>query len=475
MATRTLETSQLEECYIQRLAEVEAVAKARTLRRAELEAEIQQSLVEEEDPEIAERKALHQQSVEELELLIDAETSKAREAERAAAEMQAHAERLREAEALAESRARRSAELQAEIAQLESVTAADRKKELAQFEAQHAQQLEELQLSRRAQARRAEELRQRLEVMQQEEQEARALHVRRVEESYSSRIHELEAATGAQSHRRAQLEEELRLREQSEEAYAEELARLAARTWVTDLIQEHTSSVTQHEVFTFSRIKKLEALVGDAEVSRQTQMSRVEALEAQLTQAATTVEGLRSHLLAAKGAADEEEHRKNDLERQVRALRLLLQPIGDDTAKGDPSPQKMTSSQAEQRLADAQAASARAAADAAVAAMQGSSPTSPREAPKSSSLNSRSLPLRPRPGSGALGPSPRPGRRADAGADSEVSLQTPHRETSVHVNGSLSPKNAAARRPVPKTTSPQSRTSPSSGILRRGVPASKPR
>ena len=40
-------------------------------------------------------------------------------------------------------------------------------------------------------------------------------------------------------------------------------------------------SHAQDDVFTSSRIKKLEVLVGDAEISRATQMSRVEKLEAQ--------------------------------------------------------------------------------------------------------------------------------------------------------------------------------------------------
>ena len=46
-------------------------------------------------------------------------------------------------------------------------------------------------------------------------------------------------------------------------------------------MQEQLSSDTQDEVFTSSWIKKLEVLVGDAEISRATQMSRVEKLEAQ--------------------------------------------------------------------------------------------------------------------------------------------------------------------------------------------------
>ena len=67
----------------------------------------------------------------------------------------------------------------------------------------------------------------------------------------------------------------------SEEAYAEELVRLTVRTRVLDFMQEQLSSHTQDEVFTSSWIKKLEVLVGDAEISRATQMSRVEKLEAQ--------------------------------------------------------------------------------------------------------------------------------------------------------------------------------------------------
>ena len=67
----------------------------------------------------------------------------------------------------------------------------------------------------------------------------------------------------------------------SEEAYAEELVRLTVRTRVLDFMQELLSSDTQNEVFTSSWIKKLEVLVGHAEISRATQMSRVEKLEAQ--------------------------------------------------------------------------------------------------------------------------------------------------------------------------------------------------
>ena len=55
--------------------------------------------------------------------------------------------------------------------------------------------------------------------------------------------------------------------------------RLTVRTRVLDFMQERLSSDTQDEVFTSSWIKKLEVLVGDAEMSRATQMSRVEKLE----------------------------------------------------------------------------------------------------------------------------------------------------------------------------------------------------
>ena len=67
----------------------------------------------------------------------------------------------------------------------------------------------------------------------------------------------------------------------SEEAYAEELVRLTVRTRVLNFMQEQLSSDTQDEVFISSWIKKLEVLVGDVEISRASQMSRVEKLEAQ--------------------------------------------------------------------------------------------------------------------------------------------------------------------------------------------------
>ena len=57
--------------------------------------------------------------------------------------------------------------------------------------------------------------------------------------------------------------------------------RLTVRTRVLDFMQVQFSSHTQDEVFTSSWIKKLEVLVGDADTSRATQMSRVEKLEAQ--------------------------------------------------------------------------------------------------------------------------------------------------------------------------------------------------
>ena len=67
----------------------------------------------------------------------------------------------------------------------------------------------------------------------------------------------------------------------SEEAYAEELVKLTVRTWVLDFMQVQFSSDTQDEVFTSSWIKKLEVLVGNAKISRATQMSCVEKFEAQ--------------------------------------------------------------------------------------------------------------------------------------------------------------------------------------------------
>ena len=57
--------------------------------------------------------------------------------------------------------------------------------------------------------------------------------------------------------------------------------RLTVRTRVLDFIQVQFSSDTQDEVLTSSLIKNLEALIGDAEISRATQMSRVEKLEGQ--------------------------------------------------------------------------------------------------------------------------------------------------------------------------------------------------
>ena len=71
------------------------------------------------------------------------------------------------------------------------------------------------------------------------------------------------------------------MRTRPEEAYAEELVRLTVRTRVSDFMQVQFSSDTQNEVFTSSWIKKLEVPVGDAEISRATQMSRVGKLEAQ--------------------------------------------------------------------------------------------------------------------------------------------------------------------------------------------------
>ena len=57
--------------------------------------------------------------------------------------------------------------------------------------------------------------------------------------------------------------------------------RLTVRTRVLDFMYQQFSSDTQDEVFTSSWIKKLEVLVGDAEISSATQKSRVEKLEAQ--------------------------------------------------------------------------------------------------------------------------------------------------------------------------------------------------
>ena len=74
---------------------------------------------------------------------------------------------------------------------------------------------------------------------------------------------------------RAQLEEELKLRTRPEEAYAEELVKLTVRTRELDFMQVQFSSDTQDEVFTSLWIKKLEVLVGDAEISCATQMSCV--------------------------------------------------------------------------------------------------------------------------------------------------------------------------------------------------------
>ena len=55
--------------------------------------------------------------------------------------------------------------------------------------------------------------------------------------------------------------------------------RLTVRTRVLNFMQEQLLSDTQDEVFTSSWIKKLEVLVGDAEISRATQMSRVRSLK----------------------------------------------------------------------------------------------------------------------------------------------------------------------------------------------------
>ena len=78
-----------------------------------------------------------------------------------------------------------------------------------------------------------------------------------------------------------QFEEELKLRTRPEEAYAQELVRLTVRTRVLDFMQVQFSSDTQDEVFTSLWIKKLEVFVGEAKMSRATQMSRVDKLEAQ--------------------------------------------------------------------------------------------------------------------------------------------------------------------------------------------------
>ena len=52
--------------------------------------------------------------------------------------------------------------------------------------------------------------------------------------------------------------------------------RLTVRTRVLDFMQVQFSSDTQDEVFTSLWIKKLEVFVGDAMISCETQMSRVE-------------------------------------------------------------------------------------------------------------------------------------------------------------------------------------------------------
>ena len=57
--------------------------------------------------------------------------------------------------------------------------------------------------------------------------------------------------------------------------------RLTVRTRVLNFMQERLSSDTQDEVFASSWTKKLEVLVGDAEISCATQMSRVEKLQSQ--------------------------------------------------------------------------------------------------------------------------------------------------------------------------------------------------
>ena len=51
-----------------------------------------------------------------------------------------------------------------------------------------------------------------------------------------------------------------------EEAYAEELVKLTVRTPMLNCMQVQFSSNTQDEVFTSLWIKKLEVLVGDAEI-----------------------------------------------------------------------------------------------------------------------------------------------------------------------------------------------------------------
>ena len=68
---------------------------------------------------------------------------------------------------------------------------------------------------------------------------------------------------------RVQLEEELKLRTRPEEAYAEELVKLTVR------------QTRRTKCSLLLWIKKLEVFVGDAKISRTTQMSRVEKLEAQ--------------------------------------------------------------------------------------------------------------------------------------------------------------------------------------------------
>ena len=56
--------------------------------------------------------------------------------------------------------------------------------------------------------------------------------------------------------------------------------RCTVRTRVLNFMHERPSSDTQDEVITSPWIRKLEVFVGDAEISRATQMSRVEKFEA---------------------------------------------------------------------------------------------------------------------------------------------------------------------------------------------------
>ena len=144
-------------------------------------------------------------------MLIEAETSKAREAERTAAEMPCGASA--------------------------GSGGPDRKQELAQLEAKHAQQLEELQLSCFAQAWHAEELRQRLEAMPQEELTRQLQEVEQVLAREKAQLHKGESVRlGVNEVKRALVGVHRQLRELSSPDVREAAIRAGGNGLPADLV-----------------------------------------------------------------------------------------------------------------------------------------------------------------------------------------------------------------------------------------------